>query len=216
MGIPTAAAANLGQGQGLDVLAAHLVSIRQQAALGHQIRQTTQDAGAFVAGRDKADLLIRLKPQSWCVAECLDHLTQTTQVFLPAIAQAIAEAPKLTRNRHLKTGILPSLFIRSLNPPYLIRFKVLPQLAPPQLSSEEAWSRFSDSQTELLATLNSAAGLAIDEVRIKSPVYARISYNIYGVFCMLAAHQRRHVWQIGNILQALDNRPAPPLPKYSA
>jgi len=103
-----------------------------------------------------------------------------------------------------------------LNPPYRIRFKVLPQLVPQTLSSEEAWSGFTLSQSELLATLSTAAGLAIDRVAVKSPVYARISYNIYGVFRMLAAHQNRHVWQIGQILKELDNRRASVWSSHSA
>jgi hypothetical protein len=216
MGILTVTTANPALSQGLAVTGADLISIQQQATIAHQIRRATWDAEAFVLARDKADLFVRLKPESWCVAECLDHLTQTTCTFLPAISQAIAEAPKLTKNRCLRTGIFPSLFIRILNPPYRIRLKVLPQLAPQNLSSEKAWRCFVDSQSELLATLSSAAGLAIDKVRIKSPVYARITYNIYGAFRMLAAHQSRHVWQIGQILKTLDNQRTPALLKHSA
>lgn len=66
------------------------------------------------------------------------------------------------------------------------------------------WSNFVDSQRQLLELLHSAAGLAIDTVSIKSPVYARISYNIYSAFRMLAAHQSRHIWQIEQILKSLD------------
>lgn len=215
MGILTATAASIGS-HSLDVLETDLISLRQQVRVAHQIRQATWDAAALLSGRDNADLLVRLKPQSWCVAECLDHLTQTTRAFLPAISEAIARAPKLRTNRRLRTGLIPSLFIRSLNPPYRIRFKVLPQLVPQTLSSEEAWSGFTLSQSELLATLSSAAGLAIDRVAVKSPVYARISYNIYGVFRMLAAHQNRHVWQIGQILKELDNRRASVWSSHSA
>jgi len=215
MGILTATAASIGS-HSLDVLETDLISLRQQVRVAHQIRQATWDAAALLSGRDNADLLVRLKPQSWCVAECLDHLTQTTRAFLPAISEAIARAPKLRTNRRLRTGLIPSLFIRSLNPPYRIRFKVLPQLVPQTLSSEEAWSGFTVSQSELLATLSSAAGLAIDRVAVKSPVYARISYNIYGVFRMLAAHQNRHVWQIGQILKELDNRRASVWSSHSA
>ena len=215
MGILTATAASIGS-HSLDVLETDLISLRQQVRVAHQIRQATWDAAALLSGRDNADLLVRLKPQSWCVAECLDHLTQTTRAFLPAISEAIARAPKLRTNRRLRTGVVPSLFIRSLNPPYRIRFKVLPQLVPQTLSSEEAWSGFTVSQSELLATLSSAAGLAIDRVAVKSPVYARISYNIYGVFRMLAAHQNRHVWQIGQILKELDNRRASVWSSHSA
>lgn len=212
MGILTATTASIGSPR-LDALEPNSIAIQQQVRVARQIRQATEDAEALLFGRDESDLLIRLKPGSWCVAECLDHLTQTTCVFHPAISEAIAKAPKLTANRRLRTGIFPSLFIRSLNPPYWIRFKVLPQLAPQKLSPEQAWSDFVASQSELLATLSSVAGLAIDRVTIKSPVYARISYNIYGVFRMLAAHQNRHIWQIAQILKTLDRHRKPALLK---
>jgi DinB superfamily len=211
MGILTVPTANTSQPTAFDVLGVGLgaerIAMRQLAMVADQIHRITRDAEVQVLSRDKAHLSFRLEPGSWCVAECLDHLTQTTRSFLPALSDAIAEAPKLTTNRTLRTGILPSLFIRNLNPPYRIRFKVLPQLTPQNADAETAWTAFVESQSQLLETVLSAAGLAIDKVRIKSPVYARISYNIYGAFRMLAAHQSRHIWQIEQILRALDNRP---------
>lgn len=207
MGTLTVPTANSAPSKGLDVLGAGL-SIQQQITIADHIRQVTRKAETLLARRDKADLNTPLKPGSWCVAECLDHLTQTTRAFLPAILDAIAEAPKLRRNRRLRTGLLPNLFIRNLNPPYRIRFKVLPQLTPHNPDSDTAWTSFVESQAQLLAALLSTSGLAIDKVSIKSPVYARISYNLYGAFRMLAAHQSRHIWQIEQILKALDKRPA--------
>jgi hypothetical protein len=210
MGILTVSTAHTVQPAGFDVLGAGLgaerVAIRQLASVADQIHRITLDAEVQVVSRDKARLGLRLEPGSWCVAECLDHLAHTTRSFLPAISDAIAEAPKLTTNRPLRTGILPSLFIWHLNPPYRIRFKVLPQLTPRNADSETAWTAFVESQSQLSETVLSAAGLAIDKVRINSPVYARISYNIYGAFRMLAAHQSRHIWQIEHILKALDHR----------
>jgi hypothetical protein len=216
MGILTVTTVNPAQSEGLSAPSADLVSSQQQADIALQIRQTTRDAEALFAERDEADLLNRLKPGSWSAVECLDHLTQTTCAFLPAISDAIAVAPKLKQNRCLRTGILPSLFIRILNPPYRIRFRALPQLAPQNASSEKAWGSFVESQEQLLLTLDSTAGLAIDKVRVTSPVYARITYNIYGAFRMLAAHQRHHLWQIGQILNTLDEQRTPASPKYSA
>ena len=194
------------QSGGLDVLGAGLVSFQQQAAIARQIQQATTDLEDLVQGRDISELTARSGSGSWSVAECLDHLTQTTRAFLPAISTSVASAPKLKNDRRLRTGILPSLFIWNLSPPYRIRFKVLPQLAPQNPDSGIAWASFVESQSELLAILGSTAGLAIDKVRIKSPVYGRISYNIYGALRMLAAHQRRHIWQISQILKALDSR----------
>ena len=210
MGTLTVPNANTAQSAAFDVLGVGLpaesIAVRQLAMVTDQIHRITRDAEVQVLSRDKADLSLRLAAGSWCVAECLDHLVQTTRSFLPAISDAIAEAPKLTTNRPLRTGILPSLFIRNLNPPYRIRFKVLPQLTPQNADSETAWTDFVESQAQLLETVLCASGLAIDKVRIKSPVYARISYNIFGAFRMLAAHQSRHIWQIEQILKALDNR----------
>jgi hypothetical protein len=40
-------------------------------------------------------------------------------------------------------------------------------------------------------------------------VYARISHNVYGAFCMLIAHERRHLWQITEILRNLDRKQTP-------
>jgi tRNA isopentenyl-2-thiomethyl-A-37 hydroxylase MiaE len=37
---------------------------------------------------------------------------------------------------------------------------------------------------------------------VKSPVYGRFNYNVYGALRMLAAHERRHLWQIQQILKA--------------
>lgn len=206
MGIPTVVRANAVQSSGLDIPGPTLVSIQQQATIAGQLRQVTKDLETLVAGRNKTELAARLEPGSWSVAECLDHLTQTTRAFLPAISEAIASAPLLKTDRRLRTGILPSLFIRNLHPPYRIRFKVLPQLAPQNPDSDAAWASFVESQSELLAILSSTAGLALDKVRIKSPVYGRITYNIYAALRMLAAHQSRHVWQISQILKALDSR----------
>lgn len=210
MGILTVPTANPVQPEAFELRPATfgtgLISAQQLAAVADQIRQITRRAELEILSRDKAHLSARLEHGSWCVAECLDHLTQTTRSFLPAISDAISAAPKLAKNRRLRTGVLPSLFIRKLNPPYRFRLKVLPQLAPRNVDAETAWTDFVESQSQLLGTVLSAPGLAIDEVKIQSPVYARISYNVYGAFRMLAAHQSRHIWQIGQILNALASR----------
>jgi hypothetical protein len=184
------------------------VSVEQLTALLDHIHDVTRNAQRLVSGRCDADLTGRMEPNSWSVAECFDHLAQTTRAFLPAISGAISTAPNLTTNRPLRTGMLARLFIRNLQPPYRIRFKVLAQLAPQQKDFEAAWNGFMGSQSELSEAVHSAAGLAIDRVRVESPVYARFSYNVFGAFRILAAHQSRHLWQSEEIFKALDRKAA--------
>jgi DinB superfamily len=180
------------------------ISMQQLASLADQIQSVTCGVEEIVARRSKADLTTRLKPSSWSVAECIDHLALTTRAFLPALSDGLALASNLTTNRPLGTGTLARLFILNLEPPYTFRFNVLPQLKPQCQDFDAAWGGFLESQSHLLHTLSSAGGLAIDNVKIKSPVYARIRYNVYGAFRMLTAHERRHLWQITQILRALD------------
>jgi hypothetical protein len=186
--------------------AAEQISCHQLATLAEQVQDVTRRAKEIVARRDAGELITRLEPDSWSVAECFDHLAQTTGAFLPAISDAMATASSLSTNRTLRTGILARLFILNLEPPYGLRFKVLPQLKPKRQDFDAAWSSFLETQSQLLEALGSAAGLAIDKVRIESPVYARIRYNVYEAFRMLAAHERRHLWQVKQILESLDRR----------
>ena len=179
------------------------ISAGQLDTVLRQAQNVTLEAKTLVAGYSQIDLTTRLESGSWSVAQCLDHLAQTTNAFLPALRSAIARAPRLTTNRALSTGALTRLFIRNLEPPYRIRFKVPAPLAPRQHDFNSAWGAFQESQAQLAKTIRSAAGLAIDQVRVESPVYA-LSYNVYGALRMLTAHERRHLWQIEQILETLD------------
>ncbi len=180
----------------------------QLASLLEQIQRATHEAKKLALGRTAYDLTSRLEPGSWSAAECLDHLARTTHWFLPAISKATSIAPKLTTNRPLRTGTIARLLIRNLEPPYRLRYKVLPQLVPEEKNLEAAWSTFEESQSRLSESVLSATGLAVDKVKVQCPVYAHVTYNVYGAFRMLTAHERRHLWQIEQILKALDGRRA--------
>jgi hypothetical protein len=187
----------------------------QLSTLVNQIEAVSLHVKNLVSNRRAVDLTCRPEAGSWSVAECLDHIAQTTFAFLPAIEEAIARAQALPAKRALRAGMLARLFVRNLTPPYRIRLKVLPQLAPQCTGFDSTWSRFLEAQSQLIETVHSARGLAIDHVKVKSPIYARLSYNIYGALCILAAHERRHLWQIERTLQALDAQPSRNLLKCS-
>lgn len=179
-------------------------SILQIQAFVEEIQSATARAKELIAGRTEAELTTSLG-STWSVAQCLDHLAKTTNAFLRPISEAIAHAPRLTGNRKLQTGSVTRVLIQALEPPYKLHFKVFASIAPSQHRIQTAWSAFEESQGLLAKTAQSARGMAIDKMRIESPVYARLSYNVYGAMRMLAARQRRHLWQIEQILKALDH-----------
>jgi len=182
------------------------ISTAQLEAVLNQVENVTRKARDLVAGRSLAHLTTSLESTSWSVAHCLDHLALTTTAVLPAISAAIVCAPRLTTNRTLRTGALTRLFLRNLEPPYRLRLSVHSSLVPRQ-HDFFGWSAFEQSQAHLTRTIRAAVGLAIDQVIVEPPVYARFRYNVYGALRMLAAHERRHLWQIERILKTLDRAP---------
>lgn len=178
----------------------------QLASLLEQFHRATREANKLVLGHSADDLTNRWESNSWSVMQCLDHLARTSLSFLPSISRAVATAPELNSNRPLRTGAIALLLIRNLEPPYRLRYKAIPQLAPQETDFEAAWSNFKKSQSQLSEAVRSTAGLAIDKVRVQCPVYARMTYNVYGAFRMLAAHQRRHLWQMQQVLSVLDGK----------
>jgi DinB superfamily len=184
----------------------HRSSTFQLSSLLEQFHRATREANKLVLGRSADDLTNRWESSSWSVTECLDHLARTSLSFLPSISRAVATASELNSNRPLRTGAIALLLIRNLEPPYRLRYKAIPQLAPQETDFEAAWSNFKKSQSQLSEAVRSAAGLAIDKVRVQCPVYARMTYNVYGAFRMLAAHQRRHLWQMQQVLSVLDGK----------
>jgi hypothetical protein len=184
-------------------------STLQIQVLIEEIQSATLRAKQLIAGRAEAELTTSPGANSWSVAQCLDHLAKTTNAFLRPISEAVSRAPRLAKNRRLQIGPITRMLIQALEPPYKLHFKVLAPIAPSHHRIEPAWSAFAESQDLLTKTAQSTIGLAIDRMRIESPVYARLNYNVYGALRMLAAHQRRHLWQMEQILNALDRTHIP-------
>ena len=178
----------------------------QVSCLLQQIENATACARKLTSGRSEQQLSVRVRPDAWSVAECLDHLALTTRTFLPKISAAIESAPRIRSDRKLRMERTVRILIRALEPPYRIRHKVLGCLVPTNSEFRSVWTEFLESQDQLSEVIRTSIGVAIDQVKVQSPACARLRYNAYGALEVLAAHQRRHLWQIERILAELDSR----------
>jgi hypothetical protein len=61
---------------------------------------------------------------------------------------------------------------------------------------------FARLQRDLADRMRGASGLDLNQLRIRSVFNARLSYNPYAAFCILLAHERRHLWQAERVAQA--------------
>jgi DinB family protein len=134
----------------------------------------------------------------WSIAECLMHLNITSERYVPLLDDALRtlRTRGLLVEGTLRRDLIGYVLSRAMEPPARLRITTPPPFRPAQIDPiGEVLERFDYLQGELLVRLERGAGLALDRQRIVSPFNARIKYNLYSAFCILTAHQRRHLWQ---------------------
>jgi hypothetical protein len=169
----------------------------------------SERAAFLVAAVGETRLTKRPAPNKWSVADCLVHLTLSTNAFLPLWSQALAKARTEARpsGKDYKMDFWGCLLKWSLEPPPRFRFPAPPSFQPPStVPADQVLPQFLASQEELLTTLASSDGLAIDRYKIVSPFSSPVKYSVWSSFCICAAHERRHLWQAERVIEALHSR----------
>jgi hypothetical protein len=145
-------------------------------------------------------------PGSWSAAQCLHHLNISSDAYFPVWQQVIATAGprKAELNSPYKVDLWGWLLSWILEPPARIRSKTPVHLEPGEPSElTHVLGGFLDRQQRIIATLHRCRGRAIDQVKMASPADPRIRYNVWSSFVIVAAHQRRHLWQAEQAVAAL-------------
>lgn len=135
------------------------------------------------------------------MGECLAHLSLTTSAFLPGIDEALAKGdPGFSDTRIYRRGVVAALLQWSLEPPYRLRVRTQTAFVPGTASTMEAvLSEFGAMQRQLVGRIEASSGLDLTKLRVVSAFNERLSYNLYAAYCILIAHERRHVWQAENV-----------------
>lgn len=180
-------------------------------ALGPQLAQVKEELllnrerlRRICQGLDGAAWTARPVAGRWSVGDIVTHLNLTSEQYIPLLDEAIRDgrARGLEGHPPYSKGLVGWALARYLEPPYTVRTKSVPAFEPRRVDPmPETLERFDYLQQELQARIDRSAGLALDRLRMASPFDRRVKYNLYAAFCILAAHQRRHLWQAEQLLQ---------------
>jgi hypothetical protein len=170
----------------------------QLASINRELAAATARANMIARQLDEDHFHARPRDAAWSVAECLVHLNLTSQAFLPLFDAAIAEGAKHrpAEPPRYRRDFRGWLLAWSLEPPAKVRTRTKPQFMPHHAGSrDEVLAAFANLQSDLSRRLEAASGLDLNRLRIRSPFEARLSYNMFSAFGILASHERRHLWQ---------------------
>ena len=174
-----------------------------------ELDEATKRAWQLIRTTDPRLFTVRPDPQSWSAAECLSHLSISTESFLPPLREAIdnARAKGWTSTQKPSMDVLGRVLRWFLEPPIRKRVTTSAPFVPKSVRAKaEAFGEFSSLQAKLLDLISEADGLNLKKMRIVSPFDKRVKYNVYSAFRILVAHQRRHLWQAEQAVAELKKR----------
>lgn len=175
------------------------------AALDDALTAIARDADALADGLTDAEAAWRPAPSSWSVAECIDHLATANRLYLVAMAPAAARALEQGRRRRgpAQPGLIGGWFVNTLEPTSRRKMKapraIRPRSAP---AFSDAMLAFRTSHDDVRVFLRTYAGIDLARVRFPNPFIPGIRFSLATGLHVIAAHDRRHLWQAWRVREA--------------
>jgi hypothetical protein len=130
-------------------------------------------------------------------------LNITNRAYLPRLSEAIRalRQKNLVSRGGFRLDWSARLLKYWLEPPSRLRLPTGAAFQPVSVQDPAAvLAAFQSIGQKLEQELASGRGLALDAEKIRSPFAENMQYNVYSAFAIIAAHNRRHLWQAGNAL----------------
>jgi hypothetical protein len=170
--------------------------------LRRQFETCSADADALVTPLSDDQFTWHPAPGVWSIAECLDHLNATARLYLPALDEGIAEAIRrgVYGDGPFRYSWVGRILVRTFEPPARIRVRS-PQAFHPasNRSRHDVMAALRAYQVQYIDRLRQANGLDLARARVSSPVSKWLRLSLGSGFALMAAHERRHLWQARRI-----------------
>jgi hypothetical protein len=182
--------------------------VEELETIEKELNEATRRAWTLVQSTDGRLFTVRPKAQSWSAAECLAHLSISTEMFLPVLRSAIDDAKKKKHAGKPKMDVLGRVLAWFLEPPIRKKVKTSAPFVPKSTRAKaEAFGEFASLQEKLVDLLREAREADL-RTKIVSPFDKRVRYNLLSAFHVIAAHERRHLWQAEQAVAELRARSA--------
>lgn len=148
----------------------------------------------------------------WSIALCLDHLAVANTVYGSAMRGAIekARAAGWTRKDPAAPGFFGRKFAESLEPPVKRRTSAPGKIRPrPVTSRDEILRSYHQAHDEIRRLLVDAASIDVNRATFRNPFIGLVRVKVATGFSVIAAHDRRHLWQAEQVEKELRARQRP-------
>jgi hypothetical protein len=152
----------------------------------------------------------------WSVAQCLEHLATANDVYGRAMREAVQRARSRgwTRSGPLSPGFFGRKFVASLEPPVKRRTRAPGKILPrPQRSRADIVRHYHEAHGRIRDLIPEAAEIDANRATFPNPFFGLIRVRVATAFQVIAAHDRRHLWQAEQVINRRDFPGPAPTPR---
>jgi hypothetical protein len=171
-----------------------------------QMENVAEDAQELTATLDDPQFNWRPSPKQWSISDCLAHLNVADGLDLPLLADEIerGRAAGVTGHGPFRYGFISRWFVGFMDAPPKFRVKAPKVYLPPAgHSKEKVVLEFLSIHQRMLELVTKANGLDLARIKVPSPA-GPFKFSLGQRFALLAAHDRRHLWQAWQVRKHRD------------
>lgn len=172
------------------------------------LAQNETRAQSFAKTLSWEQLNQRPAARRWSILQCIEHLNITNRGIAAVVEQTLRGQPaNYSPGERLRPTLLWRFFIGIVEPPVRLR-AFAPQVLQPNSSLDphltlQAFQQGHAHLNELAALCD---GLDLNRVKFRHPIIP-LKISLGTSFLLIAAHERRHLWQADQVVSSIRPRP---------
>ncbi len=139
----------------------------------------------------------------WSIAQCFDHLNTVNRAYLRALKTAVSRAGATgpVRRGPIRPMWFGRRFIAFMEPPPRVRIRIPRRFHPRgRRLKAEVWPEFVRQHGQLRSMVcRECPPIDLNRVRVPNPFARVIRMRAGTMLRLIAAHDRRHLWQAENL-----------------
>ena len=142
----------------------------------------------------------------WSIAQCLDHLANINAFYGAAVRRGIddAKARGSKRKGPIALGFFGRKWVEAMEPPVKRKMKSPKNVVPnPDRSRAEILTAYHAAHDEVRRMIAVAAAIDVNAATFTNPFISLARVRVSTGLHVIAAHDRRHLWQAEQVEREL-------------
>jgi hypothetical protein len=143
------------------------------------------------------------KGASWSILQCVSHLALSNESYTGGIRSVLSPgSPR--RKGPVRPSAPGAFFIRKLEPPASKRVKAPNKIVPqPVLAKDGVLDAFARTHDQIRKVVDEGAELDLNGLKFRNPLLPVLRVRVGTGLLIMAAHERRHLWQAQQVRKAV-------------